>query len=252
MKNKYIIIFIMLNFFCFSNTVTILSDTWMPYNGISGETMEGYGIEIARKILEKNGYELVYENRPWSRAIIEVRNGSANAVIGALVEDAPDFLFPKEEIGVVQQTFFVDRDSLWKYDGVESLRNGALGIIQDYSYGEELDAYIETNKSNFDRIQSSTGENALYQNARKLEVDRIKYIIEDKMVFNYTINLLNEFKGLFKEAGHFEEENIYIAFSPNRNDSKKLASIISEGIKEMRKTGELDKILKKYGLEDWK
>ncbi|MBF0379047.1 MAG: hypothetical protein HQK72_16440, partial [Desulfamplus sp.] len=45
---------------------------------------------------------------------------------------------------------------------------------------------------------------------------------------------------------------IFIAFSPNNPKSKDYATLITEGIKEMRANGKLKEILNSYGLEDWK
>lgn len=47
-------------------------------------------------------------------------------------------------------------------------------------------------------------------------------------------------------------EKACIAFSPALPQSEKYAEILSAGIAELRKSGELKQILSKYGLEDWK
>ena len=48
---------------------------------------------------------------------------------------------------------------------------------------------------------------------------------------------------------HFEK--IYIAFSPQKPESHKLAKILSEGMLKLRESGKLEEILNKYGLSDW-
>jgi polar amino acid transport system substrate-binding protein len=54
-------------------------------------------------------------------------------------------------------------------------------------------------------------------------------------------------------AGYGDEPAfIYIAFSPNKSTSVRYAKMLSEGIVAMRKSGELQKILDKYGLQDWR
>jgi len=43
----------------------------------------------------------------------------------------------------------------------------------------------------------------------------------------------------------------FIAFSPAVPESKKYAQMLSKGIQSLRRSGELDKILGKYGQKDW-
>ena len=96
-------------------------------------------------------------------------------------------------------------------------------------------------------------------NIKKLLKGRIDTIPEDKAVF---VNMAHKMGVLdqIEEAGadpilnkdDFESLKIYLAFSPKNPNSKDYAKLLSEGIKEMRSSGELQKILAKYGLNDWK
>ena len=55
------------------------------------------------------------------------------------------------------------------------------------------------------------------------------------------------------EAGDLgEASNIYIACSPAKESSKVLMNLVDEGTEKLRLSGELQKILDKYGLKDWK
>jgi polar amino acid transport system substrate-binding protein len=45
---------------------------------------------------------------------------------------------------------------------------------------------------------------------------------------------------------------VYIAFSPGNPKSQEYAQILSKGIQQLRASGELATILKKYGMSDWK
>ena len=46
--------------------------------------------------------------------------------------------------------------------------------------------------------------------------------------------------------------NLYITFSPNIAKSKEYAEILTKGIRRLKDSGELEKILSKYGLTYWK
>jgi len=60
-------------------------------------------------------------------------------------------------------------------------------------------------------------------------------------------------KDKIKEAGRLNQPvDVYIACSPNKPNSIVYTKLLSEGIIDLRKTGELQKILEKYALKDWK
>lgn len=44
---------------------------------------------------------------------------------------------------------------------------------------------------------------------------------------------------------------MYIACSPVKDISKQLVKWVDEGTRKLRKSGELAKIMAKYGLKDW-
>jgi hypothetical protein len=46
-----------------------------------------------------------YQVLPWKRSIIEVRKGNYNAIIGAVKEETPDFIFPEEGFVVSMVTY---------------------------------------------------------------------------------------------------------------------------------------------------
>ena len=56
-----------------------------------------------------------------------------------------------------------------------------------------------------------------------------------------------------RAAGQGQEPGLcYIAFSPALPESEQLADILTQGIREFRRTGRLEEILARYGLRDWK
>lgn len=87
---------------------------------------------------------------------------------------------------------------------------------------------------------------------KKLSNDRVDVAIETGEVFWYTANKLN-LKDQFSAAGlAFEAEKSYIAFTPETDKSQEYANILSAGMKALRRSGELQKIMEMYGLNDWK
>jgi polar amino acid transport system substrate-binding protein len=95
-----------------------------------------------------------------------------------------------------------------------------------------------------------SGATGLMQNIKKLLAGRIDALIEDRAVFqNYLYQA--DIPDQFAEAGVAFEEDVYIAFSPSHPHATEYAGILSAAIVELRASGKLDRILKKYGLQDW-
>lgn len=232
-----------------ADTITITADEWYPYNGAPNSILPGYGIEIAEHIFSQHGYSVVYSVRPWERAISSTRQGRFNAIIGAFLEDAPDFIFPSKEFGRAQNAFFINKESgIQTISGIHDLQNLRIGVIKGYSYGDELDAFLARNPK---RVYYSHGASPLEPLVKLLQQGRLDVVIEDQNVFWQQTKIMG-MSGAFHVVGLLNDgDRVYIAFSPNHAKSKEYADIFTFGLIKMRETGELHKILKKYGLSDW-
>lgn len=233
-------------------TISVRSDFWYPFNGDPSDSRPGYVVEMLKAIFEKGGGKVDYQTIPWKRAVAEAEQGKINGVIGALKSDTPDFIFPEEPIGVYTPTLFVKKGSGWSYSGLDSLKGKRIGIINGYSYGDKLDAYVKQNQNNAQAIDESSGEKPVEQSIRKLMAGRVDAFIEVPTVFWAQVDKLGLDKSQFQEAGVVNDpEPMFVSFSPKRPDSKTLATKLTNGIRELRRSGELAKILARYSVKDW-
>ncbi|MBW1779474.1 MAG: transporter substrate-binding domain-containing protein [Deltaproteobacteria bacterium] len=242
----------------FADTILLQSDIWCPYNCAPDAKRPGYAIEISERILHKAGHTLTYETAPWSRALKLVKDGDISAIIGVTKNEAPALVFPEQEIGISLIHFFKRKGYPWNFAGTESLRDVNVGIMGDYEYGAELDAYFEKNKGT-NRVQVIKSKTPLVLNIKKLLEGRIDVVPEDKAAFIETarsMGVLDRIEDagvdpITSKAG-LDESLVYIAFSPKDPKSMEYARLISEGIEQMRASGELSRILAKYELRDWR
>ncbi|MCD4720459.1 MAG: transporter substrate-binding domain-containing protein [Desulfobacula sp.] len=232
-----------------AGTITIVADAWPPYNGLPNTSEPGYGIEIAHQVFKAAGYTVDYKIVPWNRAIIDTREGKYNAIIGANIEDAPDFIFSEEEFGVSKRDFWARKGSSWRFTGIESLLKVRIGAIKDYSYGKELDKFFKKNK---ELVQYVYGQDPLVQNIKKLLSGRIDITVENKNVFLQKAKKMGVSSQIISVGGSGSIDNLYIAFSPKIAKSREYAEIFTKGIRKLKDSGKLEKILAKYGLEYWK
>lgn len=231
-------------------TLTVRSDLWPPYNHEPKSPKPGYMINILWEIYKPAGYVIDYDVMSWTESLDAVREGKFNAVVGAAKDDAPDFIFPQETFGLSDTAFFVKKGSAWRYTGPQSYSKVKIGVIESYSYNEEVDAYLES--SNNDAVYVATGDNPLLQLIQMLRSGKIDVVVEDSNVmFNALVD--NSIAlGEVVPAGRCDDiSDLYIAFSPANPQSKEMAALFDAGIKELRQQGKLQSILKLYGLKDW-
>lgn len=234
-----------------AETITLVADEWPPFNSTPGSSQEGYLVDVARAVFEDRGHSVAYNLLPWRRALDMVRKGVYNGIIGASKTDAPDFIFPSEKLSRNFISFYVRRDSNWKFVRNEDVEHVTLGVIDGYDYRDWLLQYIDAHRKTPQKVQIMTGDQPLRRNLLKLLNHRIDAIVDNEAVI---LNVAREMgvSEHIKLAGHGAiPADIYIAFSPHRADSQKYAEMLADGVKALRSSGRLGAILSKYGLKDW-
>jgi polar amino acid transport system substrate-binding protein len=228
-----------------ADTLSLRADNWCPMNCDPKSDKPGYLIEIAKAIFSP-AHTIDYQTLNWARAISETRTGAFTAIVGAAKSDAPDFVFPDNELGNSKSCFYAKADSKWSYTGTDSLKAVKLGVTKDYTYGDPFDAYVKTNPGN---VEALSGDDVLEKQVKMLLADRTGALIDDSNVVSH---YMNANKVAIKEAGCLEATPLYIAFSPKNPKAKEYAKQLSDGVASLRSAGKLQPILDRYGLKDWK
>ena len=235
-----------------ADTIIMAADRWCPVNCEPDSPRPGFMVEIAQQVFTKAGHTIEYRIVPWARAIEEANAGRINGIIGAFHGDAPDFIFPENELFLLSgNSFFVTSKSKWTYKDISSLSEIIIGAINGYDYGEEINSYINKYKGT-KRVDLISGNHPLERNIQKLLNGRIDVLVESNVVFWRTASAMGV-KDNIKSAGQASKpEKCYIAFSPSNIKSKEYAKILSDGVDMLRKSGQLKKILNAYEVDDWK
>lgn len=252
----FLLIFATLSLPAQAQTITMVADKWCPYNCEPDSSRPGYMVEIVRAAMKKSGIDVVYKVLPWSQAIERTRSGEFEALIGAGHGDAPDFIFPEVLQGISINQFWVRADSHWKYEGIASISHVRVGIVENYSYGKVMDAYLKKKIHNGDETIRVIGtENATELNIADLLSGKVDTIIEDKNVVQYYfasrgLPLTLKPVGNPVDSENIDDTFIYVAFSPANPRAKEYAELLTQGVKQMRKSGELRAILANYKVDD--
>lgn len=232
--------------------VSIRADPWYPFNGDPDSDRPGYMIEIARYALAKGGHQVDYQILPWRRSLDAAERGRIDCVVGVHPVSARSLLYTEESYGRVEEAFFSRRDAPpWQYRNVGDLRDKVVAVIGGYRYGDSIDPYV-AEMANTRSVYVANGEDALERNIRMLLAGRVDLVLEVPYVFNAKAKEMGVLQEVREAARLNESYDLYIACSPVRVTSDGYLRLLDAGIRELRRTGELRKILDKYGVEDWK
>ena len=236
--------------------IEIVGDDWPPFNTDPASPHPGFMVEITKRILEPQGYRVKYSLLPWARAVAAVENGRADGLIGAARVDLESGVFPDEPIGILVNDFILLRDHSWDYHGVESLKGVTLGVMLDYTYGKDrfgtnLDEYISAHVGK--GVEQISGEKPLESAVELLRRKRINVLIENKSTFLTALSSLSISPEEFRFISDVTEpQELFVGFGNHSAAGSRCAQLLTQGMRDLRKSGELQKILAAYGVSDWR
>lgn len=231
-------------------TVTIRADVWYPMNGDTNQPQRlGYMIDMAKAIFAAHGYQVDYKNGPWDRDLRSVRRGRNDCVVGAFHSDAPDFVFPKVSWGVAIIGVYVKKGNPWRYTGQDSLNGKTLALIGSYSYTPTLNHWAKHHEHQIAYVYAN---NSLEQEIHMVLKARVDATVSTVDVMEAKLKDMG-LEGQLQQVGTVgKPTQMYIACSPAEENSKLYVQWVDEGTRALRSSGQLQQILDKYGLKDWK
>lgn len=253
--NKLILTTLILSITCFdvyakSKILQLKSDLWCPYACDENAVNKGIVVDIVTVILERKGYTVKYSNVNYARALKENREGEIDGVVGCAKEDAPDFIFPKSHQLEANYHYFKKKGSKFKFVNFDSVKNMKIGVINSYSYDMSTTDLISKKHPSYVVVSGDLG---LGQLLKMIDNDNIDAFVENDFVLsNFLIDGKID-RNKYQLAGTPKQvsQKITVGFSPKKSESKKLAELIDSGMKELKKSGELNKIISKYNLTKW-
>lgn len=232
-----------------AETLRLRADSWMPYNGDDSAALPGYAIEIARKICASHGVTLDYQTMPWGDALKAAAAGEIEAVVGANRDETKGLVRPQHSIGMPRIALVVRKGNPWHYENVASLHHVRLGVVLDYKYWPAVDDYIA--KTGAPHVQKFGGDHPLNDAIDRLLAGDLDVVAETSTVFAWAIKSAGHPSAAFHTAYLHEGDPVYFAFTPKGDVGARYARWFDEGIESLRASGELKRILARYGLTDW-
>lgn len=227
------------------DTITFAIDNWCPYTCSTASEPTGIIVEVIQLIYGKDNVKFI--TQPWSEAIASVKSGKVDGLAGALISDAPFLIYQKTAITTSNVCFFVSDKSSWRYQGLKSLDHNTLSVVEGYSYGESLDAYLESLAQRAPQRVITLKDEQVAQQRFKHSMTQDTIIVADQQVFSHQLTQYNNqhhTQLAFHNGGCLAGEEIHIGFSPkNKTRSLTLAHEFELGLQQLQSNGTLAKII---------
>lgn len=243
-----------------AETLRFVLDDYCPYyckdssqNTPQLAELPGYVVEILQYTFSQPNERLEFEFHPWERGLHGTNRGKFTGIIMAAKNEAPDLLFSRHEQGRSVGCYYGKPTNPWRYNGIDSVSQVHLLLINGYQYGEPLNSYLlDPARVENRQVAYLSGNFPLMRIFQMLQRDRGDATMDDRAVADYELyrlGLQKEFINLGCSEGIMD---FYVGFSPVHKNAQALADRLSAAMDELRASGQLDKILAKYGMTDWR
>lgn len=197
----------------------------------------GYLLAVTQAAAARAGYRVEVEYRPWLRALQDVEDGRAEALLGAQYSDErARRLWYSEPIGHSDMVFFKLRETSIEYRQVGDLRGLTVGTIIGAVYTPEFDAASDITREPVADVRT---------NIRKLLARRMPLFLEKRSV------VLNALKHEFSDAaGRIDALSpplktmiFFNGFSKARPDSPQKLADFNRGLAQIMRDGSYQRIV---------
>lgn len=223
-----------------SRQLVAAADPWPPYFDPRSPRL-GVASEVVREALRSQGYSVSFRVMPWDAAQKAVYEGRTDMIIDAWYTQEREKRYlvsvPYIKSRIV---FFKRKDSPFQYRGKEDLNGLRVGLIKGYAYGEEFLSW-DNYKREYDVSFISL--------ALKVASGKLDLVPEDKLV---GMRLIKDNEPWLLEVlepveAPLRETTIHVMVSRKLKDGEEILKAFERGLKEMKRSGQYQRILATYG-----
>jgi polar amino acid transport system substrate-binding protein len=230
-------------------------NVYCPFTCESDKTGQpGYAMEVVKAIFDHSKYQVEYTYAlSWNRAMGQVENGEKDAIVFSFhgAESDPLYVIPTQSLAwETNTTFAVRKTSKWRFQNVDSLKElKYIGVYKGTVWiDQDIAKFEQDNTKSFVYLH---GDDIVKRAFNMLRRGRLDAWEDSQTLLKYHI-YINAIKDLRIETlpkPHSSTGDLL--FSRKNPKSQEYADFFSAGMKQLRKSGKLKTILKKYGLKDW-
>ncbi|WP_027722476.1 substrate-binding periplasmic protein [Maridesulfovibrio zosterae] len=221
---------------------TLASLNSPPYGYQCGSSASGLDVEIITEAFRRMGDTVTFKFLPWKRALVMAEHGSVDGLFQLLkTAEREKYMYYSDPVRMASMAIFVRKDSEIKFNGdFHRLMGCTFGVIDNYSYGPELDVFIKKNKTK----NVEVGESVL-MNISKLIKKRFDFFIADDLSTLYTLQSADLDKYIKRLEPLIGKNKVYVSFLKKRN-LRNVRDRFNTALKEMTADGTIKRIMEKY------
>lgn len=223
-----------------AEVLRLAGNVWPPYTD-RRLLNDGLSVDLIRAALGRAGYQVVYIEVPWERALLGLRNGSYDMINGWPTVKRAGYTRSSRPYLTNRMRWVQRRDSDFHYDELDDLVGYAIALSRGYVYGKEL----EDNP----RLQRDYAT-SFVQAAKMVIAGRVDLTLEDERTAQFHLDreLEEHSDALSFVPGEFSLLDLSLVV---RNDHPQQALIIEAFNREivaMEKDGSYAAIFLRHGM----
>lgn len=230
---------------------------WNPYCPYTCDAhlengKEGVAIDIIKAVFKESKHTVSFKRiDSWLRAKRLVKSGISDGMAFTFYQHEKTergFLTPNSPMLMVKGFAYLSfkKNQMSSFKTVDLGRFNAIGNYYGaVNSNSRLARYLSENPH---KVIYVTGANILERVREMLTIGRIDIWLDSPDLLHYMVTKFPQFS--VSESLDGNKEYAGMLFSPKKAKSEKLAVIMDDGIQRLRNSGELEKILAKYGMPD--
>lgn len=220
--------------------ITLCTLNWEPFYG-ENLPRNGFFTELVREAFERGGHTVNVEFMPWARAMLEVKQGDREVLLGAYYSDeraetyyASESIYTAE-VGLVSHR----RVGIESFSSLRELTDYTIGYGRGFTVTEEFD--------NAEYLDKEPAKD-LAQNVKKLYAGRIDMIAGSFANIRYAAQQqgMNLDELVFLQPA-LVENSLHIMVSRAVEDGEQLLADFHRGLRAIREDGTYERILREMG-----
>tara|TARA_R110001583_G_scaffold74100_7_gene205504 strand:- start:9724 stop:10485 length:762 start_codon:yes stop_codon:yes gene_type:complete len=229
-------------------TLPFLTLNFPPYSYPQGDKVVGASPEILNLVLKQLGYRALFTLMPWKRSEREAYAGRYAGVLS--LTPSPKrrrALYFSSPISGIREVFYKHRTNPLTWEKLEDLRHLRIGASAGYNYAPGFMAAMENNLLDVSLVTSEAPDR---QNLDRLQRQRIDLFICVQSLCEY---LRKKHAPQYVDLDFIDRavgpiRYLRIGFSKHWPGSASLRERFNVELNNLTRTGEIDRILAKYGV----
>lgn len=214
-----------------------ITANYPPFEYLKNGKLAGFDYDLLCIVAKKANLELKWQNMSFSALIPALKTGKIDMIISAMSNT------PKRSRSVdFSDTYFLTKNVYLKKDG--NLEINSLADLPGKKVGVQLGSIQEARARKIQGIKLLPAEN-IVNSVMALKAGKIDVVLADKdTAQGYLAQNKGEIVGFYEEADG--SKGFAMAF--DKGKQTKLIEKINKALREIKQSGEYDKLIKKYNL----